>query len=126
MALLQQEFDASGLPSLKPYLNYLIDRGHAEHVKVKRGKGERNVIIIEGKKYSYKGGHEINKNLKKKITSFYITMSDKSSNSKISINDNTKNDYRLTVKEQLEKLKTNSIQNVKIDLTKINIKNIGN
>ena len=37
--MLQQEFDASGLPSLKPYLNYLIDRGHAEHIKVKRGKG---------------------------------------------------------------------------------------
>ena len=34
----------------------------------------------------------------------------------------TKNAYRLTLKEQLEKLKTKSIQNVKVDLTKINIK----
>ena len=34
------------------------------------------------------------------------------------------NTYRLTVKEQLDKLKNKSIQNVRIDLTKINIKTL--
>ena len=76
--MLQQEFTKDGLPSLKPYLKYLLDRGHAEQVNVKWGKGHRNVIIIGGKKYLYKGGDEFNKNLKKKITSLYISMSDKS------------------------------------------------
>ena len=66
-------------PSLKPYLNYLLDNGAAEQVNVKWGKGHRNVIIIGGKKYQYKGGDEFNKNLKKKITSLYISMSEKSS-----------------------------------------------
>ena len=49
-----------------------------------------------------------------------------SSEQKNKKNTATKNAYRLTLKEQLEKLKTKSIQNVKVDLTKINIKNIGN
>ena len=44
-----QEFDASGIPSLRPYSNYLLQHGAAEHVKVKWGKGERYVIIVEGK-----------------------------------------------------------------------------
>ena len=78
--MLQQEFTKYGLPSLKPYLKYLLDNGAAEQVNVKWGKGHRNVIIIGGKKYQYKGGDEFNKNLKKKITSLYISMSNKSSN----------------------------------------------
>ena len=57
-----QEFDASGIPSVRPYLNYLLENGAAEHVKVKWGNGERYVTMIEGKKYTYKGGHDINKN----------------------------------------------------------------
>ena len=61
----RQEFDASGIPSSRPYLNYLLEHGAAEHVKVKWGKGERYVIIIDGKKYSYSGGHNISKNLEK-------------------------------------------------------------
>ena len=48
-AMLQQEFDAWGLPSLRPYLNYLIDNGVAEHKLVKWGKGQRWVVIIGGK-----------------------------------------------------------------------------
>ena len=36
----------------------------------------------------------------------------------------TKNDYRSTLKKQLEKLKTKSIQQVKVDLTKTNIKTL--
>ncbi|MCR9066870.1 MAG: hypothetical protein NXI00_23060 [Cytophagales bacterium] len=68
--MLQQEFDASGLPSLRPYLNYLIDRGQAEHVQVKWGTGYRWVIKIGGKTYPYKGGHEINNSLKKKNVSY--------------------------------------------------------
>ena len=35
-----------------------------------------------------------------------------------------KNTYRLTVKEHLDKLKNKSIQNVRIDLTKIIIKTL--
>jgi len=76
--MLQQEFTKDGLPSMRPYLKYLLDRGYAEQVNVKWGKGHRNVIIIGGKKYLYKGGNEFNNNLKKRITSLYITMSDKS------------------------------------------------
>ena len=62
-----QEFDASGIPSLRPYLNYLLENGAAEHLKANWVKGERYVIIIEGKKYPYKDGHDINKNLGKEI-----------------------------------------------------------
>ena len=58
---LPQEFDASGIPSLRPYLSYLLENGAAEYVKVKWGKSERYVIMIGGEKYQYKGGHNINK-----------------------------------------------------------------
>ena len=64
-AIKPQEFDASGIRSLRPYLNYLLENGAAEQVKVKWGKSERDVIMIDGKTYQYKGGHEINKNLGK-------------------------------------------------------------
>ena len=67
-----QEFDASGIPSLRPYLNSLIENGLAEEIKVKGGKGERYVIMIEGKKYQYKGGHDINKHLGRMILAIYI------------------------------------------------------
>ena len=80
--MLQQEFTKDGLPSMRPYLNYLLDNGATEQVNVKWGKGYRNVIVIGGKKYLYKGGDEFNKNLKKKITSLYISMSDNSSKEK--------------------------------------------
>ena len=63
MTTLPQEFDDSGIPSLRPYLNSLLENGLAEHVKVKWGKSERYVIIIEGKTYQYSGGHNINKHL---------------------------------------------------------------
>ena len=46
MTMIQQEFRADGLPSLRPYLQYLLDNGLAEHVKVKWGKSERWVIKI--------------------------------------------------------------------------------
>ena len=67
MTMIQQEFRADGLPSSRPYLQYILDHGAAEHVKVKWGKSYRWVIKIGGKKYSYKGGHEIKKNLKRKL-----------------------------------------------------------
>ena len=88
-AMLQQEFDAWGLPSLRPYLNYLIDNKVAEHKLVQWGKGQRWCVIIGGKKYQYKGGHEFNKSLKNKIVSLYIdtTMSSKQKNKKDSNND---------------------------------------
>ena len=78
MTNLPQEFDASGIPSLRPYLKSASE--NAEHFKVKWGKSERNVIIIEGKRYQYKGGDDINKNLGKKIIVLYKSMSDNSSN----------------------------------------------
>ena len=68
------------MPSMKPYLDYLLENEAAEHVKVRWGKGYRWVVIIGGKKYLYKGGHDINKNLKKKIVQLYISMSSKVQN----------------------------------------------
>ena len=80
MTILPQEFDASGIPSLLSCLNSLLENGAAQHVKVKWGKSERYVINIDGKRYAYKGGHDNNKNLGKKIRALHISMSDKSSN----------------------------------------------
>ena len=77
-----QEFDASGISSVRPYFHYLLENGAAEHVKVKWGKSERYVIIIGNKKYQFKGGHDTNKNLGKKIIALYISVSDKGSNKK--------------------------------------------
>ena len=82
MTSLPQELDDSGNTSLLSCLNYSLENGAAHHVKVKWGKSERYVIVIEGKQYQYSGGHNINKNLGKKIKALYISMSDKSSNKK--------------------------------------------
>ena len=68
----QQEFDASGIPSLIPYLNMLIANGLAEHVQVKWGKSYRWVNKIGGKTYPYKGGHNMISNLENKISQVYI------------------------------------------------------
>ena len=62
MAMIQQEFRADGLPSLIPYLQYIIDNGLSEHVQVKWGKSYRWAINIGGKQYQYKGGDELSKN----------------------------------------------------------------
>lgn len=67
------------IPSMKQCLDYLLENGAAKHEKVKWGKSEHWVIIIGGKKYQYKGGNNINKNLKKKIVPLYISMSSKPS-----------------------------------------------
>ena len=67
MTILPQEFDASGIPSLRPDLNSLLENGVAQHFKVKWGKSERYVIIIDGKEYQYKGWHDINKILERKL-----------------------------------------------------------
>ncbi len=72
---------ADGTLSLKPYLDYLLDIGAVEHVQVKWGKSYRWVIKIGGKKYLYRGGHEINNSLKKKIVSLYTSMENISSSS---------------------------------------------
>ena len=80
MTILSQEFDASGIPALRPYLNSLLETGAAEHVKVKWGKSERYVIIIGGKRYQYKAGRDINKNIGNKIIAKNISISDKTSN----------------------------------------------
>ena len=49
MTNISQEFDASGIPSLRPYLNSLLENALAEHVMVKWVKSDRDVIIIDGK-----------------------------------------------------------------------------
>ena len=74
MTMIQQEFRADGLPSLKPYLNYLIDHGAAEQVNVKWGKGHRNVIVIMSSLLGvntcqYTGGNEFNNRLNKTVVS---------------------------------------------------------
>ena len=79
MAMIKQELNSSGLPSLKPYLSYLLENGAAKHEKVMCGKSERWVITIGDKRYQYKGGHNINKNLNNKIVPLYISMSSKPS-----------------------------------------------
>ena len=72
----------SDVQSVKPYLDYLLDNGTVKQEIVKWGNGSRNVIIIDGKKYQYKGGHDINKNLKNKIVTLYILMAAESSKEK--------------------------------------------
>ena len=79
MATIKQEFDSSGIPSMKPYLDYLLENGAAKPVTIRWGQSYRKVIFIGGKRYQYKGGHNINKNLKIKIASLYISMSSKPS-----------------------------------------------
>ena len=54
MTMFQQEYTKYGLPSMKPYLKYLLDQEHAEHKQLQWGKGERWVFQIEGNKYPYK------------------------------------------------------------------------
>ena len=85
----QQEFNASGIPSLRPYLNMLIANGLAEHVQVKWGKSYRWVIKIGCKSYQYNGSLDINKNLQNKISQVYIDMSNKSLNNKSKKNEKT-------------------------------------
>ena len=52
MTRLPQELDDSGNPSLLSRLNYLLENGAAQHVKVQWGRSERYVIIIKGKTMS--------------------------------------------------------------------------
>ena len=121
-------------PTGEEILHYLLEAGEAQYpVKVKWGKGSRNVVIFQGKKYQYKGTGEVNKILLKSILPLYISMSSNTlnkntknneKNNKDKITKQSENTYRITIKEQLEKLKTKSIQNVKVDLTKINIKEL--
>ncbi len=66
------------LEQVKDKLDELLENGLAKHVNVKWGKGHRNVIIIGGKKYQYKGGLKFNKKLISVILSLYIDMPDKS------------------------------------------------
>ena len=108
------------MTTFREILDYLLDAGEAKTAYVPWGKGHRNVVIFKGKTYLYKLTGEVNTRLGKIILPLYISMSTNTQNK------NQKSTYRVSIKEQLDKLKTNSIQNVKIDLTKINMKNIGN
>ena len=67
------------MPSMKPYLDYLLRNGAATHVTVRWGQSYRKGIFIGGKRYQYKGGDNIHKNLKKEIVALYISMSSKPS-----------------------------------------------
>ena len=62
MAEIPQELDKPGLPSVKPYLDYIKQHGVATREYVgywgKRCYNYRWVIRIEGNTYTYKGGHE--------------------------------------------------------------------
>ena len=54
--------------------SYMVQEIHlsAQHIKVKRGKSERHVIIIEGKEYQYKGGNDTNKKNSRRRLKHYI------------------------------------------------------
>ena len=49
------------LSTIKQELDYLLDNGGAVVKNVKWGNRERQVVIIDGKQYQYKGGNDINK-----------------------------------------------------------------
>ena len=104
-------------------LDYLISQKVAEHQNIKWGEkgGVRNVVIIGGKTYQYNKKGSINKTLEKIISSLYIDMP-KPLKEKTTKDDSKT--YHVSVKADLDKLKNNSIQNVKIDLTKITIKKL--
>ena len=78
MTNLPQEFDASGIPSLRPYLNTLLENGLDEDVKW--GKSERYVIIIEGRNINIRAGTTVINIMEIKVIAIYITMSNESSN----------------------------------------------
>ena len=70
MTNLPHEFDASGIPSLRPDLNYLLENGAAQHVKFKRGKSERYVIIIDGKNINIRVGTALIKILEGRLSRY--------------------------------------------------------
>ncbi len=53
-------------------LDYLISQKVVEYKEVDWGSGVRNVVIIEGKTYQYKGSDDFNITLKNKFSSLYI------------------------------------------------------
>ena len=76
MTMLQQEFDAWGLPSLRPYLKYVIDNEVAEHNLVKWGKGQRWAVSIGIKTTNIR--EDMSLINPSKIVSLYIGMSESS------------------------------------------------
>ena len=71
--------------------------------------------MINGKKYPYKGGRQISKNLWKKIVSVYKGMSAKSSN---------QNKYITDLIANLKKVNSGQLKTLEIDLSQINIKKL--
>ena len=59
------------LSTIKQELDYLLDNGGAVVKNVKWGNRERQVVIIDGKQYQYKGGNDINKFLEKNNSFIY-------------------------------------------------------
>ena len=47
-------------PTGEEILQYLLSAGEASQAKVQWGKSYRNVVIIQGKKYQYKGTGKVN------------------------------------------------------------------
>ena len=74
MTTLKPEYDDWGIPTMKPYLAYLIQIGAVNHLKVKWGKGDRWAIQIGDKKCAYNWGNDINKNLRNKNVALHIRM----------------------------------------------------
>ena len=78
---------SSGAATPEQVLKSLLDAGEVSQANVKWGKGYRDVIIVGSKKYQYKKGGTVNKILRNKIIPLYISMSDKSLNNKLIIDD---------------------------------------
>ena len=96
-------------PSVQNALDYLLAYGEAVQATVPWGKGYRNVIITQGKKYQYKLNKNINKNLRNKIVPLYIRLT-MSSNKKtliiddiIAPDDDDDDDDKYGVKQKLNK-----------------------
>ena len=101
----------------------LINSNDIQYVKKVVGCCKRNYLKFEGDDhlYTYNATKNISNILLKKVfTYLYIDMK-KSLDKQINKDKNT---YRLSVKENLNKLKNNLIPNLKIDLTTININSL--
>ena len=106
-------------PTGEEILQYLLEAGEAQYpVEVKWGKGYRNVVIFQGKKYQYKGTGNVNKRLLKSILPLYISMSDKPSNKNTKTSTNNF-DVKLKFETFIINLKSIFLRNNKVVIVKI-------
>ena len=64
-------------PTDREVLQFSLDSGSLSQANIKWGKGYRNVVIFQGKKYQYNGTDNVNKILMNNILPLYISMSPK-------------------------------------------------